>query len=190
MKRTITLFFTFMLLALPSFSGQRFLLGLSGGYYTVSDYSFKDIYSSGSGIYGLMAGVNVWKGVQILGSYKFFSVDGKTTYTKEDLKFSMNPLTLSLRYKFGREGWKFKPYAGVGIDFYSYKEDVVNESEFMKDTSDSTTGFHFQGGGMVELIKNLFIDLNFKYTVADAKPYDKTVKLGGTEFGVGLLFVF
>lgn len=190
MKKYIILFLTLVFLAIPSFSGQKFLLGLSGGYYNVSDSSFKDIYSSGSGIYGLVAGVNVWKGIQILGSYKFFSVDGKTTYTQEPLKFSMNPLTLSLRYIFGKDGWKFKPYAGAGIDFYSYKEDIVNESEFMKDTSDSTTGFHFQGGGVVELMKNLYIDLNFKYTSADAKPYDKTVKLGGTEFGIGLLFTF
>ncbi len=188
--RRIALFLTLSLLSLPLFSGDRFLIGLSGGYYNVSDSSFKEIYSSGSGIYGLVAGVNVWKGVQVLGSYKFFSVDGKTTFTKEALKFSMNPLTLALRYNFGREGWKFKPYAGAGIDFYSYKEDVVNESEFMQDTSDTTTGFHFQGGGVLKLMKGLFIDLNFKYTVADAKPYDKTIKLGGTEFGVGVIFVF
>lgn len=190
MKRATTLFLAIFFLSISSFSAQRFLLGISGGYYNVSDSDFKDIYSSGSGMYGILAGVDIWKGIQIFGSYKFFSVDGKTTYTNEDLKFSMNPLTLALRYNFGREGWKLSPYAGAGIDFYSYKEDVVNEREFMKDTSDSVTGYHFQLGGYVRLIKNLSVDLNFKYTIADAKPYEKTVKLGGTEFGVGFLFVF
>ncbi len=190
MKRATTIFLAILFLSISSLAGQKFLLGVSGGYYSVSDSDFKDIYSSGSGIYGFLAGMNIWKGIQVFGSYKFFSVDGKTTYTKEDLKFSMNPLTLALRYNFGKEGWKLKPYAGAGIDFYSYKEDIVNESEFMKDTSDSVTGYHVQLGGSVELIKNLCLDLNFKYTIADAKPYEKTVKLGGTEFGIGLLFVF
>lgn len=190
MKRATTIFLTLLFLSISSFAGQRFLLGVSGGYYNVSDSDFKDIYSSGSGIYGLLVGANIWKGIQVFGSYKFFSVDGKTTYTKEDLKFSMNPFTLALRYNFGKGSWKLKPYAGTGIDFYSYKEDVVKESEFMKDTSDSLTGYHFQFGGSLELIKNLCVDLNFKYTIADAKPYEKKVKLGGTEFGIGLVFVF
>jgi opacity protein-like surface antigen len=188
--KKVSIFLVILLLSIPSFSAQKFLVGISAGYYNVSDSDFKEIYSSGSGIYGFLAGMNIWKGLQVFGSYKFFSVDGKTTYTKEDLKFSMNPLTFALRYKYGKEGWKVKPYAGAGIDFYSYKEDVVNETEFMKDTSGNTTGYHIQLGGSLELIKNLCIDLNFKYTVADAKPYEKTVKLGGTEFGIGLLYTF
>ncbi|MGQ9618828.1 MAG: outer membrane beta-barrel protein [Candidatus Aminicenantia bacterium] len=189
MKR-LPLIMLFFLLFFPLLSEDRFLVGLSGGYYSISDSSFKEIYNSGAPIYGGILGFNISKELQIVGTFKFFSTDGKTTYIKEDLTFSMNPLTLAFRYRFGKSEWLFKPYLGAGFDYYSYKEDVKNETEFLRDTSDSVFGYSIQGGGSLKLMKNLFAEINFKYTIANAKPYETEVELGGFELGAGLLFVF
>ncbi len=190
MKKILFLVIFVFLISISLSGENRFFLGVSGGYYNFSDSSFKDIYNDGTTIYGGIFGVHVWKEMQIVGSFKFLSMDGKTTYTKEDLKFSMSPITVALRYKFGKNSWKVNPYLGAGFDYYPYKEDVVNETEFLKDTSESVFGYSIQGGFSAIILKNLTIDGNLKYTVADAKPYETKVKLGGFEIGIGLLFAF
>jgi opacity protein-like surface antigen len=80
---------------------------------------------------------------------------------------------------------KLSPYLGAGVDFYFFKERAR-----MGDTSDSTTGFHIEGGSYIALGQRFHIDLYLRYIKADAKPFDETIQLGGLRAGVGVSYSF
>lgn len=89
-----------------------------------------------------------------------------------------------------REMWStlhknLSPYLGAGLDIYFFKERAR-----IGDTSDSTIGYHVEGGSYISLGQRFYVDLNLRYVKADAKPYDEVLKLGDFRVGIGGSYSF
>ena len=84
---------------------------------------------------------------------------------------------------------------GAGVEIYSYSEKV--EGTDLPETSGNAFGFHVQGGTYIRIFKQvlsgkLFYRYNsVKKTLTEALPDETSeLDLGGSEFGVGLVFRF
>jgi len=165
-------------------SGEGFKAGGSIGPYFVSDSVYQDTYGSGSLSYEGFLSYDLSKRIEIRAAAGYFKDKGETTLTREEITFSMVPLVIGMRVKLVRMG-RFDPYLGVGVDFYTFKERAR-----LGDTSDSTTGFHLEGGSYVALGQRFYVDINLRYVKADAQPLDEVVRLGGWRAGVGVGYSF
>ena len=176
----ITSIFCFNIFA----SSEGFRVGGSVGYYSVADSKYKNTYGSGHLMYGVFLSCDLMRNFELRGEVGYFKDKGEMTLTKEEIKFSIIPVVLGMRVKL-IEIKNLEPYLGAGVNFYSFKEIAR-----IGDTSDSTIGFHVEGGSYIALGQKFHIDLNLRYVKADAKPYDETLKLGGFKAGVGVGYSF
>jgi len=165
-------------------SAGGFRVGGSIGYYSVADSIYKNTYGSGNFIYGGSLSYDLLRSFEIRGEVGYFKDKGEMTLTQEEIKFSMIPVVIGMRVKLAKIK-KISPYLGAGVDFCSYRERAR-----LGDTSDSTTGFHIEGGSYITLGQRFRIDLNLRYVKADARPFDETIKLGGWRAGVGVDYSF
>lgn len=179
MKKIVVILSTLLLFSLSA-SAEKYRFGGSLGYYAVSDSTYKNTYGSGNFMYGGFISYDLLKILELRGEIGYFKDSGKMTLTKEKIEFSIIPLVLGTRVKLA-EIKNLKPYAGAGIDFYSFKEKAR-----LGDTSDSTFGFHVEAGAYIGLLWRLYFDLNLRYVKADAKPYDEEIRLGGLKTGIGV----
>jgi opacity protein-like surface antigen len=159
-------------------------VGGSVGYYSVLDSIYRDTYGSGNLMYGVFLGCDLMRNFELRGEVGYLKDKGEMTLTKEEIKFSIIPVVLGVRIKLA-EIKNLSPYLGAGIDFIFFKEKAR-----IGDTSDSTTGYHVEGGSCISLGRGFTIDLNLRYVKADAKPYDETMKLGGFRVGIGGSYSF
>jgi len=153
-------------------------------YYSVADSIYKDTYGSGNLIYGASLSYDLWRNLEIRGEAGYFRDRGGTTLTREEIKFSMIPVVVGMRWKLAKIS-QLSPYLGAGVDFISFKETAR-----LGDTSDSAVGFHLEAGSYVALGQGFHLDLNLRYVKADAQPFDETIKLGGWRAGVGVGYSF
>ena len=73
------------------------------GPYTVTDPLFKEVYPQGANtIRGVLLSSAIVAGVDFYAQIKAFYKTGALTYTQEETKFLMIPLSLGLRYELGR----------------------------------------------------------------------------------------
>jgi len=159
-------------------------VGGSIGYYSVADSIYKDTYGSGNFIYGGSLSYDLLRNLEIRGEVGYFKDKGEMTLTQEEINFSMIPVVIGMRVKLVKIK-KLSPYLGAGVDFCSYKE-----RSRLGDTSESTVGFHIEGGSYIALGQRFHIDLNLRYVKADAQPFDETIQLGGWRAGVGVGYSF
>ena len=170
------------------------MAGLFAGNYNVSDPVFEEVYKSGGLIYGfelsrvLYATGNLNLGLSL--EARNFGKTGTGTVLQDEAKLRITPLTFAAKCYIAA-GY-FIPYVGAGLDYYMYKE-TAGEIE----TTGSTLGLHFQGGLLYQIpgFEALKLKVYGKYTIADESIGDPeeepiTVKLGGLEFGAGLVFGF
>jgi hypothetical protein len=156
------------------------------GPYSVSDPLFKDVYSQGSNtIQGILLSSSIVAGIDFYAQIKAFYKTGTLTYTQEETKFLMIPLSLGLRYELPTS--YVIPYAGGGADFYFYYE-----TNPIGTTLNVATGTHVMGGLYIEFGKSFPLRLNgmIKYTWVNATENGVTIKLGGLEYGAGVAIVF
>jgi hypothetical protein len=156
------------------------------GPYSVSDPLFKEVYSQGSNtVRGILLSSSIAAGIDFYAQIKAFSKTGALTYTQEETKFLMLPLSLGLRYEFPTS--YLIPYFGGGADFYFYYE-----TNPIGTTLNVATGTHVLGGLYIEFGKRFPLRLNgmIKYTWVNATEGGVTIKLGGLEYGAGLAIVF
>lgn len=171
----ITSIFCFNIFA----SSEGIRVGGSIGYYSVADSIYRDTYGSGNFMYGVFLSYDLMRNFELRGEVNYLKDEGEMTLTKEEIKFSIIPVVLGARIKL-IEIKNLSPYLGAGVDFYSFRERAR-----IGDTSDSTLGYHIEGGSYIFLGQRFYIDLNLRYIKADAKPYDETLKLGGFKVGIG-----
>jgi len=188
MKRIMRIVLILGLLILLSQStlAGDFKIGVSLNYYSVSDSIYKDTYGSGNLMFGAYLNYELFRFLEIMAEANYYQDKGEMTLTKEEMKFTLTPLVLAIRGKLPNMKTS-TPYLGVGLEYYLYKEDLPDRFE---DVSESTVGFHAEAGVYVNVLKSLFLDLNFRYIKADAKPFDETIKLGGLRAGLGIGFRF
>ncbi len=183
MKKISIITLTLLYLAILA-SAEGFRLGGSGGYYVVADSVYKDVYGSGSFMVGGFISYDLIKIFELRGEIDYFGDKGEMSLTGEEIKFSIIPIVAGMRVKPIKISI-FNPYLGVGVDFFFFKEKVS-----LGNTSDSTTGFHYDAGTYITLGRRFYIDLNVRYVNADARPHDETIKLGGWRTGIGVGYSF
>lgn len=170
-----------LLISAPMLSAVTVRVGVFGGYQTVTDATFKEIYSSGRTVFGGGLGIGFGPGLEARLEASFLSFEGKTTLTAEDSTFTLTPLTVGLRYYFlpGR----FRPYAGAGLAYCLYKE---TGPERFEPVSEGSLGFQAEGGLCIELGPMFYVDVNARYLAAKAKPFDESFNIGGLRGTLGL----
>jgi len=183
MKQVLNVLAYLLIFALNSSAGG-FRVGASVGYYSVADSIYKDTYGSGNLIYDGSLSYDLLRHFEIRGEVGYFKDKGKMTLTREEINFSMIPVVIGMRAKLVKIK-KLSPYLGAGVDFYSYKE-----RSRLGDTSESTVGFHIEGGSYIALGQRFHMDFNLRYVKADAQPFDETIKLGGWRAGIGVGYSF
>lgn len=166
------------------------LFALAAGLYTVKDPLYHPIYGGeDAGIFGIelsrmiIQNRNFHVGLAVAG--RRYSKTGFATVTKEETKFSLQPITVSARFLWNSP--MVVPYVDLGADFYSWKEESA-----LGDTSGSTTGSHFQAGLYFKIpeVKFLMLNIYFKYNKATASYEDVEIDIGGTEVAVAVSFGF
>jgi len=158
-------------------------LELFVGSYSMNEPRFNEVYPKG----GLMAGLGLSAAIasnfNIYLEAKYYNRTGKLTFSQEETKLALIPISLGGRYIFPLG--LFNPYVGAGADLYFYYEknpigDVLNH----------TAGYHIMGGAYIRFLKTLPLMLNLKLKYTMAKATEKDVQLGGFEYAAGLVFAF
>jgi len=177
--------FIIILVSVITLSSFSLALGLRIGgtvnYYVVEDPVFKDTYGQGNIMYGLFLGFEVTRRFELRAEANYFQDKGEMTLTKEEISLTLKPVILGLRLRLIDVGL-VSLYLGGGAGFYSYTENLPDRFE---DISDSTIGYHGEGGVYVSLVPKFFLDVNVRYSIANAEPFEETAKLGGFRAGVG-----
>ncbi len=165
-------------------------VGFLIGTYKSPDSRFGEVYGDKTSLqYGLNLSRTLFdiKGFQIDLSFeaRAFRKTGKATLSGEATKISMIPLTLAGRLSFPTK--HIIPFVGAGIDWYNYKEESV-----LANTSGWATGNNYQAGVLIVVpnAEYLKVKVYYKYTNVTATENEIDVKLGGSEFGVGLSYGF
>lgn len=155
------------------------------GRYNIAEPLFDTIYQPGGSIKGLGLSANLIPHLDFYLDVKMMSKNGLLSHTQEKTSFVLLPISLGLR---GSYPLAFvKPFAGLGIDYFIYFENnpigtVVNYAK----------GWHVAGGIYLEFGKNIPIlpFAKIKYTMVKASAGERTIDLGGWEYGAGLAIAF
>jgi opacity protein-like surface antigen len=170
---------------------RYFTVGLLGGFCFLQDQVFKELYGKSAPFIGgeltLRFPVREPHGVDIAVGGRTLSRMGRTSYTEEEIRLRLTDFSLALRYSY--DTGRFAVFAGPGIEYVTYKETYAET--FPIDSVDGNrTGFHLTGGLYVHLTSGLSIKAYFKYCRVKTDSPGFPVNLGGTEWGMGLLYRF
>jgi opacity protein-like surface antigen len=184
MKKTIPLvasIILFMGIYQSSFAGE-IRLGGSFNYYAMTDSIFNNLYGNGGFMPGLCLSYEPIRKFEIRGEANYYRVNGKMSYNQEKITFSMIPIVLGLRLRVA-EIRSLSPYLGFGFGFFPYKEELPAR---FGNVSESTSGFHLEGGAYLNPAKMFYLDFNVRYIIATAKSSYDDIKLGGIRAGIGV----
>jgi len=174
-------------LTVGSFPTTHF--GILVGSYGIASRAFNEIYGNAGLIFGAELSkffVSTEKlSFGLSAAFRYFSKDGEASYTKDPTTLTLMPLSVTAVAAL--HGGAIAPFLGVGLDRFGYKE----KSDY-HEISGGTLGFHAQAGfyylfpGIDVLTAKLYV----KFTQATATENDQEIKLGGTEFGLGINYSF
>jgi len=168
---------------------ENTLLEVFSGIYNIHDERFKRIYQGSGFIYGFGLSQKVYCSKQhnlfLSLDFKFYSKKGKSTFTEQETKLTLKPISFGGFYLFARKS--IFPFAEVGLDYYPYKEECDLHS-----TSGSAWGFHLKGGILIPLpaLSQLKIKLYLRYSKAKTEENNLEVNLGGIDYGLGFVYGF
>jgi opacity protein-like surface antigen len=170
---------------------RYFTVGLLGGICSLQDQVFQELYGKSAPFFGaemtLRFPIREPHGMDIAAGGRTLTKKGLTSYTKEDLSLRLTDLSLSLRYSY--DTGRFAIFLGPGIEYVTYKETYA-ETFPIDSTNGSHTGLHLTGGAYVHLTSGLSLKGYFKYCRVETDKLGFRINLGGTEWGVGILYRF
>jgi len=155
------------------------------GSYNINEQRFKSVYETGGAIKGIILSSALFYNFDFYTEIKAFYKVGQLTYTKDETKLLLVPVSLGVRFVFPSQ--IILPYVGLGGDVYFYYE-----NNFIGSVLNMAKGFHVLGGAYLQLGKKipLLLNVKLKYTTAKAKENDLRLELGGLEYGVSLALSF
>jgi len=193
MKKGLKIFFIFLVISLlfssqlpaSQSSQKQGTLELYYGNYQINEPRFKDVYEKGGAIWGIALSCSLIFGFDFYTEIKRFYKLGLLTYTKEESKFLLLPISFGIRYVLA--GKALSPYLGGGKDIYFYYENNPIGTVF-----DFADGYHVLGGVYLRLGEDfpVLLNLKIKYTQVKAKENDLNTELGGIEYGGALVITF
>jgi opacity protein-like surface antigen len=179
MKRTLLLGLILSLAAGTAFGS----IMLKATSFSPTDADFKSIYGSGM-TYGGELSFSLSKSLEIWVGASYFSKKGKTTYTQEETKLSLIPVSAGLKWRIGA-GKVVSPYLAAGVEYVLYKESAV-----IGNVSAGGVGFVGKGGLLFQVANFFGIDAQVAYSYCSMKPADFKFNVGGLELGAGIVFIF
>lgn len=158
-------------------------IGPYAGFFQPRDADLKTIYGKGDMIYGGRLGVHIWQGFYFYFSASQFKVIAKTTFTEDKTTLTLNPLSAFLRCSISL-GF-FKPYAGIGFMYMSFKEEssIGNVTGNGRDIA-------YEVGFELKMNRHFFLDFGVRYEEIKVNPTGFEIDLGGLQAGVSLLVSF
>lgn len=155
------------------------------GRYNISEPRFKNIYPVGGTMPGLVLTSTLIWNVDLYLEVKEMNKVGKLTFSGDKTTLILVPLSLGLRYV--QPLGFVQPYLGAGFDIYLFYETNPIGTVFSY-----VHGTHVLGGTYIQFHKSVPVLLNFrlKYTSANVTINEIEVKLGGLEYGAGLVLAF
>ena len=172
------------ILPAPNFFG-----GLIVGRFMPTDAVFKQVYGNSGSILGFQAGWHFFRsGVFSLAlsvDFRGFSQKGAATVTGTASTIALKPLSVGLEAHLQRGVVGL--WLGGGIVSVSY-----TEQSSLQDTSDSATGFHVDGGFIIQIPSFPWAALKLygRWSKAVVTMTDFEADLGGSEYGAMILFRF
>jgi len=172
-------------------SNRKLGISINSSLYFPHDADFQDVYRSNmSSLGGGLSFLYPLSHKEDLGitlDFIYMAAKGSTSYTDEEIKFSMMPLSLTVFYSlhFG----KFSPFAGIGGDYYSYKEKYP-DTFAITETTGSLLGYNLLLGTHLQIIKSIAVKVYCKLHMAKKTENDIKTNLSGNEYGIGLIYFF
>ena len=193
-KKYLTLFFLLFFftgaLMAQTKNEKKWAVGLFSGLYFLQDEIFQEVYGKST----LFLGAEIpfplsklIKNVEGIFQTRYMTDKGKTSFTEEEIKLQLFYLSLSFRYMMNLN--KFELFLGPGVDYILYREKYP-ETFPVDSMNGSVLGFHVLGGSYYSFSSSLAAKIYFKYNIAETTEEDIRVNLGGTEWGVGLIYRF
>ncbi len=156
---------------------------LKGYYFMPSEEAFSDIY--GGGIkFGAETSIEVWRRLVVWLGGSYFSKKGELTFTKEETELRIMAIGGGIKYVFP-VGAGIDVYGAGGVNYCSYDEENV-----LGEVSKEGVGVVVKAGGLIKIIKDLFLDIYASYSYCKMKPADFKINIGGFGAGFGLGYRF
>ena len=158
-------------------------------YFYSTNADFKNIYSSGGGLYRLETSLEAYKNLYPFLSVGYFETSGHSQGQQSPTKLKMVPISPGLKYFF-LEKKKLRPYLGAGI-LTSYLH-IYNDSPYViKVQSKWGVGGLFQGGFIAYITRSFIIDgfIDYSYMNIHFKN-TRSANVSGLSIGGGLGYAF
>ncbi|MBN2408667.1 MAG: outer membrane beta-barrel protein [Candidatus Aminicenantes bacterium] len=170
---------------------KYFTVGLLGGFYFLQDEVFQELYGKGAPFFGtemtLRFPIRDPHGLDVAAGARILSKKGRTSYTEESLSLRLTDFFLSLRYSY--DTGRYALFFGPGVEYVLYKETYDPAFPIVSSTG-SQAGLHFTAGAYVHLTSGLSLKGYMKYGLVKTEKPGFRVNLGGTEWGLGILYRF
>ena len=167
------------------------MVGILGGFFFSQDEIFREIYGDSVPFFGpeltFRFPIRDPHGLDVALAGRLLQASGKTSYTAEESNLRLTSFSFSLRYSF--ETGKFALFIGPGMEYVMFKETYA-ETFPVDFIQGNESGFHFTMGGYYHLSPAFSLKGYFKYCRAETERPGFQVKLGGTEWGAGLIYRF
>jgi len=167
---------------------KSFSITIGAGVRNFSNDLFKEVYEKTPLVYSVDIAMRITKSLEVFLHTDYLSIDGKTTYTKEDTTLKITPAELGARFLIGSKPCKqkFFPYLGAGIGYYMIKEEFPGGTP-IEPVDEKKVGFFAEGGLRFYLMKSVFIDAKLKYIGLRA---ENNTQMGGLLSLGGIGFSF
>ena len=181
-KNMVWILALFIIAAGGSARAEGFSITAKGGYFAPSDSIFRDIYGNGMS-WGGELGFRLSRRLAVWAGADYFSRSGKLVFTQEETRIRIVPLTAGLKFEFPVS--RLRPYAGLGIGYFRYKE-----TNSIGTVEKGDIGLCGRIGLLIKLGSAFFVDVQGTWTSCQVQPIEVKANLGGIQAGLGLGFEF
>ncbi len=179
--KSISIIFMILVVAGSVYGSGNVFTGINFGVLFPSDSNYKEIYGNSAFFPELEIGLQIYKGIMIIGEYGSFTKTGKTIgELKLDIKSSQSLMSIGVAHRV----YSIKRLiiiAKSGIAFINYKEEAMGES-----ISGNKTGFMLGGDLVFNVSDKLYTKGAIKYRSAKDTINRMEIKLGGLSIGIGV----
>ena len=163
-------------------------LEINLAFFYPSEKAFREIYGQGPK-YGLDLSLNFWKRLELHLESNYFAKKGKLTFSQEDTKLKLVPLSLNIRWVFLQK--RLNLYAGAGATYIFFEEkNPLGQVKANKIGPMAKIGCFTRIKGWGRLLKTFVINAFLSYHYCPMRPAQIKFDAGGIDLGLGLGFEF
>jgi hypothetical protein len=180
MRKTLFVSVMVFIFCTSVFSGEKFMISVSGNYLNPSDSGFKDVYGNSVYYPELKVGFKFYGDFYLWVGYGFFSKKGTTTELEQEAKSTQHFFSFGI----GHDG-KISEKLGYKVELGGFNADYKEEA-MGEDVTGSSIGYAVETGILYRVWSSLFIKISAGYLSASDKVEEVEIKLGGFKAGIGV----